>query len=165
MHNKIFVYLFVTNASEMPLNEKTIDQLIRETWLSIAKYYNQVASQYGGTMSIGFTLLNIDPNEGTPSTTLPLKMGMKMTSLSRTLKRMEDLGLIYKEKNPKDARSVIIKLTDLGSEMRQKAKETVLAFNDFVTKQLGEERIRDLRESLEAINRICQQNQVKHHKS
>ncbi len=149
----------------MPFKEKTIDQLIRETWLSISKYYNHVASQYGGSMSIGFTLLNIDPHEGTPSTTLPLKMGMKMTSLSRTLKRMEELGLIYKEKNPKDARSVIIKLTDLGSEMRHKAKETVLVFNDYITKHLGDERITELRESLETINRICQQNQVKHHKS
>ncbi len=144
----------------MPLKEKTIDQIIRETWLSIAKYYNQVASQYGGSMSIGFTLLNIDPVEGTPSTTLPLKMGMKMTSLSRTLKRMEEMGLIQKEKSHTDARSVIIKLTALGTEMRNKSKETVLNFNDLITKELGEEKVRCLRETLNAVNIISQKQKI-----
>jgi DNA-binding MarR family transcriptional regulator len=145
----------------MPLKEKTVDQLIRETWLSIAKYYNQVAGQYGGSMSIGFTLLNIDPVEGTPSTTLPLKMGMKMTSLSRTLKRMEEMGLIYKEKNAVDARSVIIKLTGLGLDMRNKSKEAVLHFNDLILKQLGREKIEMLRDALEQINTLCQQQDTK----
>ena len=145
----------------MPLKEKTVDQLIRETWLSIAKYYNQVAGQYGGTMSIGFTLLNIDPVKGTPSTTLPLKMGMKMTSLSRTLKRMEEMGLIYKEKNEMDARSVIIKLTDLGLDMRDKSKAAVLGFNEMIINQLGEDKVRVLKEALEGINALCQQQDTK----
>ncbi len=149
----------------MPLKEKTLDQLIRETWLSIAKYYNSIASQYSGTMSIGFTLLNIDPVEGTPSTMLPLKMGMNMTSLSRTLKKMEELGLIRKEKNPFDARSVIIKLTDMGAEMREKSKATVLNLNEKLSELLGEDNINQLKESLEKINSFCNQNKLKSHKS
>ena len=45
-------------------------------------------------MATGFALLSIDPEKGTPSTSLGPKMGMEATSLSRTLKTMEEKGLI-----------------------------------------------------------------------
>ena len=67
--------------------------------------YNEEASKYGATMAIAFTLLNID-KDGTPSTALGPKMGMEATSLSRTLKNMEEKGLIIRKPNPNDGRSV-----------------------------------------------------------
>jgi DNA-binding MarR family transcriptional regulator len=44
-------------------------------------------------------------------------MGMEATSLTRTLKSMEEKGLIRK-KNPDDGRGVLIYLTELGKEKR-----------------------------------------------
>ena len=120
------------------LKEKTIDQLIRELWMSITKLYNEKAAEYGGTMAIGYVLLKIDPQVGTPSTALAPMMGMESTSLSRTLKKMEEKGLIFREQNPYDGRSVLIKLTDYGFEMREKSKETVLIFNDVIKDQINE---------------------------
>ena len=121
------------------MREKTIDQLIRETWMSITKLYNEEASKYGGTMSQGYVLLKIDTHIGTPSTSLAPMMGMEPTSLSRTLKKMEEKGLIFREDNPDDGRSVLIKLTDYGKEMREKSKETVLHFNEVLWQEIGEE--------------------------
>ncbi len=118
------------------LKEKTIDQLIRELWMSITKLYNEEAAKYGGTMSIGYVLLKIDPQIGTPSTALAPMLGMETTSLSRTLKNMEDKGLIFREKNPMDGRSVLIKLTDYGCQMREKSKETVLNFNAAINEKI-----------------------------
>ncbi len=118
------------------LKEKTIDQLIRELWMSITKLYNEEAAKYGGTMSIGYVLLKIDPQIGTPSTALAPMLGMETTSLSRTLKNMEDKGLIFREKNPLDGRSVLIKLTDYGCQMREKSKETVLNFNAAINEKI-----------------------------
>jgi len=120
------------------IKKKTIDQLIRELWMSITKIYNEEAAKYGGTMAIGYVLLKIDPQVGTPSTALGPMLGMETTSLSRTLKNMEEKGLIYREKNPYDGRSVLIKLTDYGSQMRDKSKETVLRFNDAVKQYFDE---------------------------
>jgi DNA-binding MarR family transcriptional regulator len=145
----------------MPIKEKTIDQWIRETWMSIAKYYNDVASDYGGTMAIGFTLLNIDPREGTPSTLLPKKMGMEMTSLSRTLKKMEDKGLIYREKNPSDGRSVLIKLTDYGHQMREASKTAVLSLNDRIKERLTPEKLACFTETLQLILELTQRKTLK----
>ncbi len=121
------------------MKEKTVDQLIRELWMSITKLYNEEAAKYGGTMAIGYVLLKIDPQVGTPSTALAPMLGMETTSLSRTLKKMEDKGLIFREKNPYDGRSVLIKLTDYGCKMRDKSKETVLNFNEALKNDISEE--------------------------
>jgi DNA-binding MarR family transcriptional regulator len=123
------------------LKEKTIDQLIRELWMSITKLYNEEAAKYNGTMAIGYVLLKVDPQVGTPSTALALMLGMETTSLSRTLKKMEDKGLIYRERNPYDGRSVLIKLTDYGSEMREKSKQTVLQFNEAIKNNISQKDI------------------------
>ena len=123
------------------LKEKTIDQLIRELWMGITKMYNEQAAKYGGTMSIGYVLLKIDPQVGTPSTSLAPMMGMETTSLSRTLKKMEEKKLIFREPNPADGRSVLIKLTTYGCEMREQSKATVLHFNQVIRERIGEKEI------------------------
>ena len=123
------------------LKEKTIDQVIRELWMSIAKMYNEQATKYGGTMAIGYVLLKIEPQIGTPSTALAPMLGMEATSLSRTLKKMEEKKLIFREPNPADGRSVLVKLTDYGTEMREKSKETVLQFNNILKQRFDENEI------------------------
>lgn len=121
------------------MKEKTIDYVLRATWISIAKMYNEEASKEGSTMATGFALLSIDPEEGTPSTSLGPKMGMEATSLSRTLKTMEEKGLIIRRKNPVDGRSVLIYLTDYGKEMRDYSKKVVLTFDEAVKRKIPED--------------------------
>ena len=69
--------------------EETIDFHIRWAWHSIARLYNIEAARLGGSMSVGYVLLNIDLEKGCPSTKLGTKMGMEPRSLTRTLKSME----------------------------------------------------------------------------
>ena len=96
------------------MRTKTIDHFLRATWQAVSKMYNEEASRYGATMATGLTLLSIDTEEGVPSTSLGPRMGMESTSLSRTLKTMENQGLIRREPNPQDGRSVLIRLTKEG---------------------------------------------------
>ena len=100
------------------MKEKTIDYLLRSTWMGVTKMYNEEAGKKGSTMATGFALISIDPDEGTPSTSLGPKMGIEATSLSRTLKTMEEKGLIVRKPNPLDGRGVLIHLTPFGIEMR-----------------------------------------------
>ena len=138
---------------------KTIDHVLRATWQTVAKLYNEEASKYGATMAVAFTLLNID-KEGTPSTALGPKMGMEATSLSRTLKNMEEKGLIIRKKNPDDGRSVLIFLTDYGIEMRNVSKEKVLTFNETILEALGEEKIKHFYEVNATIVDLIQQRKI-----
>lgn len=114
------------------MKEKTIDYVLRATWMAVAKMYNEEAGKEGSTMATGFALLSIDPEKGTPSTSLGPKMGMEATSLSRTLKSMEEKGLIRRKKNPQDGRGVLIYLTPFGVEMRDYSKQVVLQFDQAV---------------------------------
>ena len=121
------------------MKEKTIDYVLRSTWMAVMKMYNEEAGKKGSTMATGFALISIDPEEGTPSTALGPKMGMEATSLSRTLKAMQDKGLIERRPNPLDGRGVIIHLTPFGKEMRDFSKLVVLGFDEAVKKSISEE--------------------------
>ncbi|MBK7128379.1 MAG: MarR family transcriptional regulator [Crocinitomicaceae bacterium] len=108
--------------------EQLFEFYVRNNWFKISRYYNQVAAKYKMTFSWGFILINVE-KEGTPSTSLGPKMGMEPTSLSRTLKSMEDRGLIYREPDKVDKRKSLVFLTEKGLEKRKIAREVVLEFN------------------------------------
>ena len=142
------------------MQDKTIDYILRYTWQAVARMYNEEATKYGATMATGFALLSIDKEKGTPSTTLGPKMGMEATSLTRTLKSMEDKGLIFRKKNPADGRGVLIYLTDLGKEKRELSKNTVLLFNDTVKANLSDEKLKNFIEVSEIINQLITDKKI-----
>ena len=134
--------------------EQTIDHVLRATWQAIAKMYNEQAAKHDSTMAMAFVLLNVDIEKGTPSTALGPQMGMEPTSLSRILKNMEERGAIYREKNPEDGRSVLIKLTEFGIEKRNTSREHVIQFNETVKKHISEEKIKHFFEVSQTINNL-----------
>ena len=133
------------------MRDTTIDYVLRAAWISVAKMYNEEAGKKGSTMATGFILLNIDPENGTPSTSLGPKMGMEATSLSRTLKTMEDKDLIIRKPNPEDGRSILICLTDFGKEMREYSKSVVLTFDEKVRENISDD---DLKTFMKVANTI-----------
>lgn len=112
----------------MKANE-TIDFPIRWAWHKISRLYNTEANKHGFTMSIGYCLLNIDRKEGTPSTKLGPLMGMESRSLTRTLKTMEESGLIERKPDATDGRMVRLFLTPKGERLRKISRDTVVHLN------------------------------------
>ena len=135
----------------------TIDYLLRTTWNAVVKMYNDEAAQFDSTMVVGFTLLSIDPKEGSPSMSLGPKMGIEPTSLSRTVAKLENAGLIVREANQSDKRHVLIKLTKKGLEMRNVSKNYVLDFQRKVNEALSEKELNQLMKSLNKIQKIAQE--------
>lgn len=116
--------------SDKILNREQLFEFhIRNNWFKISRYYNQVAAKYKMSFSWGFILINVE-KEGTPSTSLGPKMGMEPTSLSRTLKNMEDKGLIYRKADKVDKRKSLVFLTEEGIAKRKIAKQVVIDFNE-----------------------------------
>lgn len=142
------------------MKEKTIDYMLRATWQAVSRMYNEEASKYDGSMAIGFALLSIDKEEGTPSTNISNRMGMEPTSLTRTLKTLEEKGLIIRKKNPDDGRGVLIYLTELGKEKRELSKATVLKFNEAIRKNLTEEKLIHFMEVSETINDLITEKKI-----
>lgn len=142
------------------MKDQTIDYILRNTWQNISKMYNEEASKYDGSMSVGFVLLNIDKEKGTPSTALGPKMGIEPTSLTRTLKTMEEKGLIFRKQNPDNGRSVLVFLTDFGKEKRELSKNTVLKFNEKVKNNISDEKMKNFIEVTEIINDLILEKKV-----
>ena len=142
------------------MSKRTIEQEIRYTWLLISKMYNEEAEKYGGSMTIGFALLSLNPKEPIPSTSLGPKMGMESTSLSRTLKFMEEESLIERLPNPDDGRGILIKLTKRGIDYRNYAKDQVMKFNKTIIGDLGEEAINNFFHVINQINKLIKNKKI-----
>jgi len=155
--HSIFLYVW---GMLVTTSYPTIDALYRATWQAIAKMYNEQASKYDTTMATGFALLSIDPVHGTASTAIAPKMGMEATSLSRTLKTLEEKKLIERIPNPEDGRSVLLKITPLGLEKRDLSKSLVLQFNKEIEERIGEKKIEAFREVSETIIELIQSKKI-----
>jgi DNA-binding MarR family transcriptional regulator len=138
----------------------TIDALYRAVWQAIAKMYNEEATKHGTSMATGLALLSIDPIHGTPSTAIAPKMGMEATSLSRTLKTLDNMGLVVREPNPDDGRSVLLKLTKKGLDKRDLSKSFVLEFNEKVAQNIDFEKLEAFREVSETIIELIQSKNI-----
>ncbi len=156
MHS-IFLYVW---GMLVTTSYPTIDALYRATWQAIAKMYNEQASEYDTTMATGFALLSIDPVHGTASTAIAPKMGMEATSLSRTLKTLEEKKLIERVPNPDDGRSVLLKLTPLGLEKRDLSKSLVLQFNKQIEDRVGVKKLEAFKEVSETIIELIQSKKI-----
>lgn len=142
------------------MKDKTIDYILRATWQAVSRMYNEEASKFEGSMAIGFALLSIEKEDGTPSTEISSRMGMEATSLTRTLKTLEEKGLIIRKKNPNDGRGVLIYLTDFGKQMRAQSKETVMQFNDTIRKNISEEKLQNFMEVADIINELISEKKI-----
>ena len=145
------------------MKEKTIDYVLRTTWLAVNKMYNEEASKFDTTMATGFALLSIDPEKGTPSTSLGPKMGMEATSLSRTLKTMEEKGLIVRKPNPEDGRGVLIYLTEFGKEKREYSKDRVLTFDNAIRSNIASDKIENFYEVADLIINMISNRKIYNH--
>jgi len=140
--------------------EETVDFQIKAAWHAIARMYNQQALKYGGTMSIGFALLNIHSEEGTPATKIAPMMGLEARSLTRLLNSMEEKGLIYRVTDKIDKRSVRVRLTKEGQKSKERAKQTVLQFNEAVRAEIPASKLDEFFQVLQTINRIIERNNI-----
>ncbi|MEZ4687190.1 MAG: MarR family transcriptional regulator [Bacteroidia bacterium] len=153
---------------------------IKMAWLSISKMYNIVSAKAheayresaiaqkfgmdkagtGITTNVGFVLLHIDVEAGTPSTKIASLMGMEPGSLTRMVKKMEADGLIYRKDDPCDKRISLIFPTEKGMQVRAIAREVVIDFNKEVQSRIPEEKLTIFFEVIDELNDITQ-NRIK----
>jgi DNA-binding MarR family transcriptional regulator len=134
-------------------HQETIDYFLKIVWQTVANRYNQLVTEFGITQSIGYLLINIE-EDGTTVSQAAALLGLKSTSLSRMLNQLEQTGLIYRESNKGDKRSVKIYLTDLGKEKRQLAKNVVKQFNNYLNAHISDADKQYLTDMLKKINQL-----------
>ena len=143
---------------------ETFDFHIRWAWYKISRLYNSIAQEHGVNMSVGYALLKIDPENGTPSTKLGPLMGMESRSLTRTLKSMEEEKLIVRNPDLKDKRIIRIVLTEFGVEQREIAKKVVIDFNTIIDGKLSDAEKENFFSSIGKINEVLESELFKKRK-
>ena len=141
--------------------EKTVDFHIKWGWHAISRMYNAYAARFDITMAIGYVLLNIDLEEGTPATKIGPLLGMEPRSLVRMLKSLEERALIRRETDDHDKRFVRIYLTDEGKAKREMAREGVIQFNNMIREKIPLDKLVVFFEVMNDINRIVEEENTK----
>src|SRR6476661_1079231 len=121
--------------------EETVDYNIKVAWHAISRMYNIQAAKHDITTSIGFVLLNIDQENGTPATKIAPLLGLETRSLTRILRSMEEKGLIYKQADTQDKRSVRIFLTEEGLRGKEISRQTVRHFNLKIREKISQSQL------------------------
>jgi DNA-binding MarR family transcriptional regulator len=135
-------------------HQETIDYFLKIVWQTVANKYNNIVTEFGITQSIGYLLINIDEKEGTTVSQAAALLGLKSTSLSRMLRQIEKSGLIYRESNEGDKRSVKIYLTESGKEKRRQARAVVKQFNNYLNAHISDNDKEFLIKTLKKINQL-----------
>lgn len=145
-------------------SSETFDFHIRWAWYKISRLYNSIAQEHGVNMSVGYALIKIDPENGTPSTKLGPLMGMESRSLTRTLKSMEEDNLIKRVPDQKDKRVIRIVLTEYGITQREIAKKVVIDFNTIIYDKLDDTEKENFFSSIGKINEVLESELFKKRK-
>ena len=132
---------------------ETIDFHLRCGWTKLSRLYASESERRGIPFSYVFILLHTD-REGTPSTQLGPKMGMESTSLSRSLRSMESIGLIERIPDPIDGRVMRVFLTTQGVTARRQARDLVITVNNLLRELLGSDSVKRLLEEMKRLNEI-----------
>jgi DNA-binding MarR family transcriptional regulator len=85
-------------------------------------------------------------------------MGMEATSLSRSINKLEDAGVIERKPDPNDKRKSVIHLTPLGMDWRVVAKDVVIKFNQKIHSHFEKEEMETFFAILKKINKIIDEN-------
>lgn len=141
--------------------QETLDYHVKLVWHNMVNLYNQLASKHDLTQASGFVLLNIDEKKGTPATKIAPLMGMKNTSLSRLLKRMEEEGMICRKSDLKDGRLVKIHLTKKGKVKKEIAKKVVVEYNNFLLQSINPNDLACYYQVMQSINQLTEEYKSK----
>ena len=138
------------------LTKEDIGFDVKVTWLAIARMFSPLATDHGITVTMGFVLLNISRDSGTPATKIAPLLGMEPRSLTRLIKKMEEEGLVERRPDPEDRRSVRIFLTDKGFEKKAIAKQNNESFNHAVRGSISDVELRSFFDVMEKIHLVIQ---------
>jgi DNA-binding MarR family transcriptional regulator len=105
--------------------------------LAYGKAYKPILEELGLTYTQYITIVALWENEHQTVSGLGEKLFLESNTLTPILKKLEGLGYLTRQRDPKDERQVVVALTAAGRALREKAlpmnlvKESGLAPEDF----------------------------------
>ncbi|MFA0813436.1 MarR family winged helix-turn-helix transcriptional regulator [Microbulbifer epialgicus] len=89
--------------------------------LAMSKMYKHLLSELGITYPQYLMMLVLWEEDGITATELSLRLMQDKGALTPVIKRLENLKLIHRSRDPKDERRIIISLSNAGKSMQREA--------------------------------------------
>lgn len=117
--------------------------------LAYGKAYKPILEPKGVTYTQYIVLVALSEEDHQTVGSLGEKLFLESNTLTPILKKLEALGYVTRQRDPKDERQVVISLTDAGRALREEALEmdlvaaTGLTLDELKTMQRGVAALRD----------------------
>ncbi len=117
--------------------------------LAYGRAYKPILDQLGVTYPQYIAIVALWEQDHQSVGSLGEKMFLESNTVTPLLKKLEAMGLVRRERDPKDERSVIVSLTDAGRKLREKGltmnlvEASGLKPDEFAAMQKGIVRLRD----------------------
>lgn len=82
---------------------------------------------------------------------LARQLGINESAMTGMAGRLENAGLISRERSDSDGRTFVLNLTARGEEMVARAREALAPINALIDEALGQEKAKELSDALDAI--------------
>ena len=132
-----------------------------KTFRKMLSCYNPYIKKKGLTVSQLFVLLALyERDEMTPQE-LSSKLALNSSTLTGILDRLEQKGLIKREINSNDRRSIAIKLTNSAKEMKDELWQIYEKVNGYLMSCLSQEELNRLHEIMAKLEKRAYEMQAK----
>jgi MarR family transcriptional regulator, organic hydroperoxide resistance regulator len=117
--------------------------------LAFGRAYKPLLDELGITYTQWIAIVALWEDERLTVKGLGEKLFLESNTLTPILKKLEELGYVRRQRDPKDERQVLVSLTDAGRDLRERggrhtiARATGLSPEEFVKVQTAVARLRD----------------------
>lgn len=111
-------------------------------------YCNSELKKIGLSQGLLFYIIYIGKNRGCSPKELTEALNMDAGHTTRTISKLLDMGFITKERNEKDKRAHILKLTEKGEEAFKMSYSLFEKWDEKIKEKTGEGKYREILEEL-----------------
>ncbi len=145
----------------MPFEEETARFL--DAWMKVrqmvqASNFNRF--RRAGLSATQFMALNVIPEDGMTLSALARRLSLSPATLNSTVNSLEERGFVLRQRDPRDARKIIIRATREGAEMQNAASGEFHGFIAGLFARMSKTRREGLLAGLEAMSELHETDQV-----
>lgn len=146
---------------------------MRRAWMEFTPESQLNKSQLGTLMALRRGTMPPCPSAAKPSdqmakkltlSALAARMGQSMPAVSQRISKLEAMGYVRRENDPKDRRTTWICLTPSGEKLLERAFQSMMQQLERIMDQLGEEDTAQMFRVLERLAQVMESTEASHRK-
>lgn len=145
------IYQKIQTSTKENINEIKLGILLSTAFTTYTNHLNNILKEMNISLSQTRILLTLAHKDGVSIDHLSQKTGIGKSSITKSVKILERKEFITKEIDPQDNRKKIIKITNKGRKIQEKALEINQEIEETIEKQIGKQETNNLKYNLKKL--------------